>query len=289
MRIILVCLIVLFHAPMVIAGEGLRLGADLGMLQPHDDLVTETFSEDFYIDGFLGYESAMGLELRLGLGNYSESSHHPDDEGFGTKISITPLHVDLIYHFFPQSKIRPFLGGGIGAYFYKFSDDYAGTIESETVFAPSLAAGVDFEINDRFSITVKYARHFIPAIPEIMFNEPNDFESSVFTIGFAFNLTPGPYRRFSDGSDSFYSRHHHHDFYPLDNGSYRHKVERRRESVEKRKEHIRRYENRGPISQSSNTGNRQERNEAVRSESPPPADPEDDEKTKHNDRYRNRN
>lgn len=289
MRILIVCLAVLFYTPIVFAAEGLHLGVDLGMLKPHDDLVTETFSDDFYIEGFLGYENAMGLELRLGLGNYSESSHHPDDEGFGTKISITPLHVDLVYHFFPQSRISPFLGGGVGAYFYKFSDDYAGTIESETVFAPSLAAGVDFEINERFSITVKYARHFTPAIPEIMFSEPNDFESSVFTIGFAFNLTPGPYKRPSDDSDSFYSRHHHHHYYPLDNGSCRHKVERRRENVEKRKEHIRRYENRGPISQGSNSGDRQKRNEKVRREPPPPDDPDNDEKAKHNNRYRIRN
>jgi len=428
MKITIVCLAVLLHASMVVAGEGIHLGMDLGMLKPHDDLVTETFSDDFYIDGFLGYESAMGLEIRLGLGHYSEYSHHPDDEGFNTKISITPLHVDLIYNFFPRSKIRPFLGGGVGAYFYRFSDNFAGTIEDETVFAPSLAAGVNFEVHERFVVTVKYARHFIPAIPEIMFSDPNDFESSVFTIGFAFNLTPvhqkHPSKRAAssvatssatayrynqaqeyllvrieqaeraienkeaekqqietdidalskeedhqagsgdsstpsldrltelqqklsavekeiaeledeldvlnekweliayDGSpvvehiyylrqhcsdspwglrcrhgyfyylgqpygpDYFYDGYHHH---PPHHEPPQPTPEQLHEYIEKRKEHIRRYKDRKPIGQDVNSGGQRAREEETRREAPQPAEPDQDEKAKHIDRYQNRN
>ena len=44
MRIIVLCLAVLLHSPMVLAAEGVHLGVDLGMLKPHDDLVTETFA-----------------------------------------------------------------------------------------------------------------------------------------------------------------------------------------------------------------------------------------------------
>ncbi|WP_419660836.1 uncharacterized protein Dvar_12420 [Desulfosarcina variabilis str. Montpellier] len=286
MRIIVLCLAVLLHSPMVLAAEGVHLGVDLGMLKPHDDLVTETFAEDFFIDGFLGYESAMGLEIRLGLGHYSEHSHHPADEGFDTKISITPLHMDLFYNFFPRSKIRPFLGGGLGAYFYAFSDNVAGTIEDETVFAPSLTAGVKFEVNERLVITAKYARHFIPAIPEIMFSDPNDFESSVFTIGVAFNLTPGPEKRSSDDSDYFYSRHRH--YYPPHYEPLHHPRSRQRGHTEKRKEHVRRYENREPIAQ-GNSRARQARREETRKEKSQRAETDQDEKQKHIDRYRNRN
>ena len=428
MRIIIVCLIVLFYAPMGFASEGIHLGMDLGMLKPHDDLVTETFSDDFFIDGFLGYESAMGLEIRLGLGHYSEYSHHPDDEGFDTKLRITPLYVDLIYNFFPRSKIRPFLGGGVGAYFYKFSDNFAGTIEDETVFAPSLAAGVNFEVHERFVVTVKYARHFIPAIPEIMFSDTNDFESSIFTIGFAFNLTPVPKKHPSiraaspvatDSSTSYrynqaqehllvrieqaeralenkeskkqqidtdidalskdqdhqsgsgdssippsdrltdlkqnlsavekeiaelkdeledlnekweliaydgrpvvehiyYLRQHCPDspwglrcrngyFYyigqPYDadyfyDGYHHHSPhheppqptpEQRREYIERRKEHIRRYRDREPIGPDVNSRGRQNREEETRREASQPAEPDQDQKAKHIDRYRNRN
>ena len=190
MKKIIFCLTILSLSQISYASVNINFGLDLGQFKPENDLVTETFDDDFYFNGSVGIENERGLELLLGLGHYSEISHHPDDEGLDAKISLTPLLTDLLYYFRPGAMIRPYLGAGVGAYFYRFSDNVAGTIEQGTVFGPNILGGIKFNITDHFFVKTQYAKHFIPPIPKIMFNGPHNFNSSVYTITFGFSWFP---------------------------------------------------------------------------------------------------
>jgi hypothetical protein len=190
MKKIILCLTILSLSQISYASINIHFGLDLGQFSPENDLVTETFDDDFYFNGSVGIEGDRGLELLLGLGHYSDISHHPEDEGRDAKISITPLLTDLLYNFRPASLIRPYLGAGVGAYFYRFSDSVVGTMEHGTVFGPNLLGGIKFYITDHFFVKTQYAKHFIPPIPKLMFDGPHNFNSSVYTITFGFSWHP---------------------------------------------------------------------------------------------------
>jgi hypothetical protein len=190
MKKIIFALAILSFAQISFASLNYHFGLELGQFQPEDSLVTETFDDDFYLSGSVEIEGDRGLGLLIGLGHYSDISHHPDDEGLDTKIAITPLYTDVLYNFRFGEMIRPYLGGGVGAYFYNFSDDIAGSIEHGTVFGPNLFAGVKFNITDHFFVKTQYAKHFIPLIPKQMFEGSHNFNSSVYSITFGFSLYP---------------------------------------------------------------------------------------------------
>jgi hypothetical protein len=88
------------------------------------------------------------------------------------------------------------------------------------------------------------------------------------------------------GADYFYDGHHHH---PPHHEPHQPTPEQQREYIERRKEHIRRYRDRKPIGQDVNSGGRQNREEETRREALQPVEPDQDEKAKRIDRYRNRN
>jgi hypothetical protein len=198
MKKIILSLAILSFAQISFASLNFHFGLDLGQFSPEDDLVTETFDDDFYLSGSVGIEGDMGLELLVGLGRYSDISHHPEDEGFDAKITITPLYTDLLYNFRYGEMIRPYLGGGVGAYFYNFSDDVVGSIEHGTVFGPNIMAGIKFNITNHFFVKTQYAKHFIPPIPEIMFDGPHNFNSSIYSITFGFSLHPTRLKKLSE-------------------------------------------------------------------------------------------
>ncbi len=100
MKTILFCLTILAVAHLSYAAVSINGGVNLGQFAPHDDLVTETFNDDFYFEGFVAFEGDNGLELLLSLGRYSDTSHHPDDLGFDAALKVTPFSADVCYLFF---------------------------------------------------------------------------------------------------------------------------------------------------------------------------------------------
>jgi outer membrane protein W len=157
---------------------GLRMG---GMFPDNDALVQQSFGSNFSWQGVLGFVGNNGWELRGTLAQYGDISHHPSDNATGFRVDMTGLFASLIYHIQPStSQIQPYIGGGVGAYFFNFRDDIIGQLESDTKFGLHYLAGIKVALNDDVAVVSEYSRH---NISRTFYNYSNNFDLSSFTIG----------------------------------------------------------------------------------------------------------
>jgi hypothetical protein len=172
----------LFVTHTLFASSLIDLGLSVGSSEPLDSKMLETFRRDFYIQGQLGIRDPhSGFALRGNLGHYSSPSVHQDDIGKDTTISVTPLTASLLYHITPESSvIQPYIGGGIGAYFYGLKDNTYRSLDSGTRFGTHLLAGIKLNLSPNFYVGAEYTRSF--ANP-IIFNKSSNFDQSMLTFG----------------------------------------------------------------------------------------------------------
>ena len=127
------------------SGQALYLDAGLGMgyyyLYPKDSQLQAFYKGGLNWRAFMEFKSDSGLSAAGEFGIFSEgnmSSLAPA----GTALTIIPVTASIAYHFFKDSSIQPYLGGGVGIYFINESDpDY--TYLSATKFGTHLMAGAD--------------------------------------------------------------------------------------------------------------------------------------------------
>ncbi len=162
----------------------LDIGFEAGTLKPN----SETVGRDALFKLGLGiYDPNSGFEFRGNIGFFSNVSTSPDLIGSEFRMDISPLTASLFYHFgTPDSLLQPFVGGGVGGYFYKVSDYTYGQLESGTKFAPHASAGVKVNVSQSFFISAEYTHAFLN---RTFFNTP-DFNLSEITVGFGFKLEP---------------------------------------------------------------------------------------------------
>ena len=177
------CLCALFLTPAQSATK-VSVGINGGVFGPiSDKVVLNTFSNDFYFSGYAGIESEDGIEIQGSFGTYSDTSHHVDDIGLDRKIYITPLKANLIYNFFSNEDIHPYVGAGLGAYFYKHEDALFSNLESGTVFGYNFLAGLKMFFTNYIYVNAQVEKCFLPPIPLTVLSDSKDFDSMVFTIG----------------------------------------------------------------------------------------------------------
>jgi opacity protein-like surface antigen len=108
----------------------------LGLSSPTGDL-GDVFDSGLGFGANLGYGVSRNVLVSMGI------SHHEFDSDVFTdeEVSITPITFNADYVFTTGSRIRPWLGGGIGA--YRVNDQIVGLPDDdETTFGFNLGAGV---------------------------------------------------------------------------------------------------------------------------------------------------
>ena len=175
-------LLALFLLPLhVYANADIDLGLSLGALTIKDSKMQESFRGDFYLQGHLGIrDKASGFEIRGHLGHYKTTSIHAADIGTDTQMEITPLTASLLYHIGDEkATIQPYIGGGVGAYFYGVKDSTFGSLESGSRFGPHLTAGVKLHIDPNFYIGAEYRRSFVSPV---VFSKSTSFDQDMLTF-----------------------------------------------------------------------------------------------------------
>lgn len=177
------------------ANADIDLGLSLGTLAPQDAKMSESFRRDFYLQGHLGVrDTTTGFELRGNLGHYGSPSIHEADSGTDTRLEITPLTASLLYHIgASDTMIQPYIGGGIGAYFYGMKDNTYGILDSGSRFGTHLLAGVKFYIDANLYVGAEYTHSFAGPV---IFDKSDNFDQSMltFAIGIQSSTEPQPKR-----------------------------------------------------------------------------------------------
>ncbi len=165
---------------------GLGMG---GMAPDNEASIQSTWGKDFYWSGVLGISDESGWGIRANYGNYTNASHYPADVDKNLRVGISPLLASVVYNWgTPSTLFQPYIGGGVGGYFYDVRQDILGidsSLKSGTVFGPHLLAGIKINLLKSFCLVAEYNKYYIPSIG--VFNASN-FESSAFIIGMEFSI-----------------------------------------------------------------------------------------------------
>lgn len=166
------------------------VGFDFGAFWPTDQKMSQFFKKDLMISGKLGYtDLENNWEIYGKIGRYSSKSTQPEDAGKNFTLDVTPLTGTLLYHIGNRGDmIQPYLGGGVGAYFYGLKDGVYGDLETGTRFGGHLLAGIRVNITPKAAITAEYTRTMIPT--PVYFNQSTNFNLESVLIGLSFHLEP---------------------------------------------------------------------------------------------------
>jgi outer membrane protein len=79
------------------------------------------------------------------------------------RVQLLPPHLNLQYHFFPKKKFSPYLGAVIGYVFFLNEKDGSSisSIDYENSVSWSLQAGLDYQLNDRWSLNFDVKKAFV--------------------------------------------------------------------------------------------------------------------------------
>jgi opacity protein-like surface antigen len=148
----------------------------VGLSSPTGDL-GDAFNSGLGFGGTIGYGVSRNVLLSFGL------SHHEFDSDVFTdeKVSVTPMTFNGDYVFTTGGRIRPWVGGGIGA--YHVNDQIAGFPDNdETSFGFSLGAGLAGPISRRTLVGGGFRFHSVSG------NNLPDSEFFTLQVGLGFFL-----------------------------------------------------------------------------------------------------
>jgi outer membrane protein len=79
------------------------------------------------------------------------------------KVSLIPPVLTLQYHFNPKGKFSPYLGVGINytIFYDKKKSSAITSVDYDDLFGWALQAGMDYAVNDRWSINVDFNKVFV--------------------------------------------------------------------------------------------------------------------------------
>ncbi len=79
------------------------------------------------------------------------------------RVKILPPHLNLQYHFRPDKTFSPYLGAGIGYVFFYDEEDGSSisSINYKNSVSWSLQAGLDYKLNDRWSLNLDLKKVFV--------------------------------------------------------------------------------------------------------------------------------
>jgi outer membrane protein W len=183
-------------APSLYARTRVDLGFDGGVMNPN----VQTINADAIFRGNLGViDDATGLEFRGSVGFFSSISTDAELAGQGLKMELKPLTGTILYHLGDAgSSIQPYIGAGVGAYFYTVSDSEFGQLESGTKFGTHVLGGLKWNLSRQFYIASEYS---YALIPKTFFQGADNFNTAMITIGIGFKLEPISYPQHSVADD----------------------------------------------------------------------------------------
>lgn len=126
-----------------------------GMFVPDQEPFKDEFDSNFLIGGVLELDSNLGLTLEANVEYYSQES----DAAQGGKITIFPMVLSAKYNFYPRYRTTPFVGIGVGAYF--FDRDFDSRSKTKTKFGVRVSGGVRFLEDRRMNLVLEGARNFV--------------------------------------------------------------------------------------------------------------------------------
>lgn len=146
-----------------------------GMLIPDQSPFKDEYDSNFLVGGVLELDSNLGVVLEATVEYFQQ------DGDSGGEISIVPVLFSAKYNFLPRYRTTPFVGVGIGTYFFD-RDDKDGSNESATRFGVRVSGGLRFFEDRRMNLVIEGARNFV--------DFDNDNASSFQVImGLVFDLT----------------------------------------------------------------------------------------------------
>jgi outer membrane protein W len=133
------------------------VGIKGGWLFPDQDPFKDEFDSNFLVGGVIELDSNLGITLEADVEYFQQDS---DDSVLGGEISIIPIIFSAKYNFLPRHRTTPFVGIGIGAYFFdrEFGD---GSDKSKTKFGARVSAGLRFFEDRRVNVVIEGARNFV--------------------------------------------------------------------------------------------------------------------------------
>jgi hypothetical protein len=150
-----------------------------GMLIPDQDPFKKEFDSNFLLGGVLEFDSNLGPTVEADVEYYSQDSNN---SSLGGKVTIFPIVISGKYNFFPRYRTTPFIGIGVGAFF--FDRDYAdGSSKTKTRFGARVSGGIRFLEDRRVNLVLEGARNFVD------FDDANASSFEV-TLSVLFDLYP---------------------------------------------------------------------------------------------------
>jgi len=125
-----------------------------GMFIPDKNPFKDEFDSDILLGGVLEFDSNLGLTIEANVEHYSQKGDH------GGKITIFPIVISAKYNFLPRYRTTPFVGLGVGAYF--FDREYADRpSKTKTKFGARVSGGLRFLEDRRMNLVIEGARNFV--------------------------------------------------------------------------------------------------------------------------------
>ncbi len=128
-------------------------GFKSGMLIPDQDPFKDEFDSNYLVGGILELDSNIGFTLEANIEYYSDQSTQGGD------ITLFPMVLSAKYNFYPRYRTTPFVGIGLGAYF--FDRDFDGRSNTKTKFGVRVSGGVRFLEDRRMNLVLEGARNFV--------------------------------------------------------------------------------------------------------------------------------
>jgi hypothetical protein len=150
-----------------------------GILMPDRDPFKDEFDSNFVLGGVLEFDSNIGPVVEADVEYYNQDSNNSK---LGGKITLFPIVVSLKYNFFPRYRTTPFVGLGVGAFF--FDREYAKLgSKSKTRYGTRVSGGIRFFEDRRMNLVLEAARNFVD------FDNSNA-SSFEFTVSILFDVYP---------------------------------------------------------------------------------------------------
>ena len=151
-----------------------------GMLIPDQAPFKDEFDSNYLMGGVLELDSNLGLTLEASVEYFQQNSN---SSLLGGELTLFPIVVSAKYNFLPRYRTTPFVGLGVGAFF--FDRDYAnGSSKAKTRFGARVSAGIRFLEDRNMNLVLEAARNFVD------FDDDNASSYQV-TFSFLVDLEPG--------------------------------------------------------------------------------------------------
>lgn len=124
-----------------------------GMLMPDQDPFQNEYDSNILLGGVLEFDSNLGVTVETTLEYFEQ------DGNTNGSVTIFPFLLTAKYNFLPRYRTTPFVGVGIGTYF--FDQEMNGLTTSKTRFGVRVAGGVRLLEDRRMNIVLEAARNFV--------------------------------------------------------------------------------------------------------------------------------